>query len=219
MMTNLFSVFDPTSSLLSNWLSMITPVLLMIVPFWLIPSRPQFLAKNTLAGLNLEMAPLMGPAAVGANILVLSLFLFVLFNNFVGLFPFIFTATSHLAVTLSLAVPLWLSFIMYSWARETISALAHLVPTGTPTPLMPFMVLIELISNLIRPVTLSVRLAANMIAGHLLLTLLGARGTLDNIYITTAVVFSQIVLLILEFSVAIIQSYVFMTLMTLYASE
>ena len=58
-----------------------------------------------------------------------------------------------------------------------------------------------------------------MIAGHLLLTLLGAQGTLENIYITTAVVFSQIILLVLEFSVAIIQSYFFMTLTTLYARE
>lgn len=97
--------------------------------------------------------------------------------------------------------------------------MAHLVPLGTPTPLMPFMVLIEIIRNLIRPVTLSVRLAANIIAGHLLLTLLGSQGTMENIYVTVVVVFVQIVLLVLEFSVAIIQSYVFMTLITLYARE
>lgn len=84
---------------------------------------------------------------------------------------------------------------------------------------MPFMVLIEIIRNLIRPVTLSVRLAANIIAGHLLLTLLGSQGTMENIYVTVVVVFVQIVLLVLEFSVAIIQSYVFMTLITLYARE
>jgi F-type H+-transporting ATPase subunit a len=81
------------------------------------------------------------------------------------------------------------------------------------------MVLIEIIRNMIRPITLSVRLAANIIAGHLLLTLLGAQGTLENLYVTSIVVFSQIILLMLEFSVAIIQSYVFMTLMTLYARE
>lgn len=84
---------------------------------------------------------------------------------------------------------------------------------------MPFIVLIEIIRNLIRPITLSVRLAANIIAGHLLLTLLGDQGDIGNIYITTAVILSQIILLILEFSVAIIQSYVFITLITLYARE
>nr|YP_008080710.1 ATP synthase F0 subunit 6 [Artemia tibetiana]YP_010735562.1 ATP synthase F0 subunit 6 [Artemia sorgeloosi]AFP72834.1 ATP synthase F0 subunit 6 [Artemia tibetiana]AFP72847.1 ATP synthase F0 subunit 6 [Artemia tibetiana]UZP16824.1 ATP synthase F0 subunit 6 [Artemia tibetiana]UZP16837.1 ATP synthase F0 subunit 6 [Artemia tibetiana]UZP16850.1 ATP synthase F0 subunit 6 [Artemia tibetiana] len=219
MMTNLFSVFDPTSSFLSNWLSMLTPLLFMMMAFWLVPSRAQFLASKILNGLNREMSLLMGTASIGANILVIALFLFILFNNFVGLFPYIFTATSHLTVTLSLAVPLWASFVIYAWAKETLNALAHLVPLGTPTPLMPFMVLIEIISNLIRPVTLSVRLAANMIAGHLLLTLLGSQGTMENMYVTVVVVFVQIVLLVLEFSVAIIQSYVFMTLMTLYASE
>nr|YP_010735549.1 ATP synthase F0 subunit 6 [Artemia amati]WEL32369.1 ATP synthase F0 subunit 6 [Artemia amati] len=219
MMTNLFSVFDPTSSFLSNWLSMFTPLLFMVMAFWLLPSRAQFLTSSVLNSLNREMSLLMGTASIGANILVIALFLFILFNNFVGLFPYIFTATSHLAITLSLAVPLWASFVIYAWAKQTLSALAHLVPLGTPAPLMPFMVLIEIISNLIRPITLSVRLAANMIAGHLLLTLLGDQGTMENIYITMVVVFAQVILLILEFSVAVIQSYVFMTLMTLYASE
>nr|WMX19812.1 ATP synthase F0 subunit 6 [Artemia tibetiana] len=219
MMTNLFSVFDPTSSFLSNWLSMLTPLLFMVMAFWLLPSRAQFLISSVLNSLNREMSLLMGTASIGANILVIALFLFILFNNFVGLFPYIFTATSHLAITLSLAVPLWASFVIYAWAKQTLSALAHLVPLGTPAPLMPFMVLIEIISNLIRPITLSVRLAANMIAGHLLLTLLGDQGTMENIYITMVVVFAQIILLILEFSVAVIQSYVFMTLMALYASE
>nr|QPB69778.1 ATP synthase F0 subunit 6 [Artemia urmiana] len=219
MMTNLFSVFDPTSSFLSNWLSMPTPLLFMVMTFWLLPSRAQFLTSSVLNSLNREMSLLMGTTSIGANILVIALFLFILFNNFVGLFPYIFTATSHLAITLSLAVPLWASFVIYAWAKQTLSALAHLVPLGTPAPLMPFMVLIEIISNLIRPITLSVRLAANMIAGHLLLTLLGDQGTMENIYITMVVVFAQVILLVLEFSVAVIQSYVFMTLMTLYASE
>ena len=81
---------------------------------------------------------------------------------------------------------------MYAWIKETTNALAHLVPLGTPAPLMPFMVVIEVIRNLIRPITLSVRLAANMIAGHLLLTLLGAQGTLESVYITTIVVFHKL---------------------------
>lgn len=219
MITNLFSVFDPTSSFLSNWLRMLTPLLFIMMAFWLVPSRAQFLARKILNGLNREMSLLIGTAKIGANILVIALFLFILFNNFVGLFPYIFTATRHLTVTLRLAVPLWASFVIYAWAKETLNALAHLVPLGTPTPLMPFMVLIEIIRNLIRPVTLSVRLAANIIAGHLLLTLLGSQGTMENIYVTVVVVFVQIVLLVLEFSVAIIQSYVFMTLITLYARE
>lgn len=219
MITNLFSVFDPTSSFLSNWLRISIPLLFIATTFWIVPSRPQFLTKKILNDLNREISLLIGSARLGANILIIALFMFILFNNFIGLFPYIFTATRHLAVTLRLAVPLWLSFIIYTWIRETLSALAHLVPLGTPIPLMPFIVLIEIIRNLIRPITLSVRLAANIIAGHLLLTLLGDQGDIENIYITTAVILSQIILLILEFSVAVIQSYVFITLITLYARE
>jgi F-type H+-transporting ATPase subunit a len=97
--------------------------------------------------------------------------------------------------------------------------LAHLVPAGTPGVLISFMVLIETISNVIRPITLSVRLAANMIAGHLLMTLLGNQGVGAGLLTGSVVVTSSLMLLVLESAVALIQSYVFITLRVLYASE
>jgi len=96
---------------------------------------------------------------------------------------------------------------------------AHLVPQGTPSALIPFIVLIETIRNVIRPGTLAVRLAANMIAGHLLLTLLGSTGPSLSTSILSLLIIAQILLLILESAVAIIQSYVFAVLRTLYARE
>lgn len=96
---------------------------------------------------------------------------------------------------------------------------AHLVPQGTPSVLIPFMVCIETISNIIRPGTLAVRLAANIIAGHLLITLLGNTGPSLAITLLGFLVIGQIALLILESAVAIIQSYVFAVLRTLYSSE
>ena len=96
---------------------------------------------------------------------------------------------------------------------------AHLVPQGTPPVLIPFIVLIETIRNIIRPGTLAVRLAANIIAGHLLLTLLGNTGPSLSLSILSILIFSQILLLILESAVAIIQSYVFAVLRTLYTRE
>lgn len=96
---------------------------------------------------------------------------------------------------------------------------AHLVPQGTPTVLIPFMVVIETVRNVIRPVTLAVRLAANIIAGHLLLTLLGGTGPSLVHRVVWVLIISQILLLILESAVAVIQSYVFAVLRTLYASE
>jgi F-type H+-transporting ATPase subunit a len=79
-------------------------------------------------------------------------------------------------MTLSLAFPLWLAFMIYGWFNHTRHILAHLVPLGTPGALIPFIVLIETTRNVIRPGTLAVRLAANIIAGHLLLVLLGNQG-------------------------------------------
>lgn len=96
---------------------------------------------------------------------------------------------------------------------------AHLVPQGTPAALIPFIVLIETIRNVIRPGTLAVRLAANIIAGHLLLTLLGNTGPSLSTSILVLLIIAQILLLILESAVAIIQSYVFAVLRTLYARE
>lgn len=97
--------------------------------------------------------------------------------------------------------------------------LAHSVPLGTPGVLIPFMVLIETIRNIIRPGTLAVRLAANIIAGHLLLVLLGNQGPAASSVVLLVLVSSQILLLILERAVAVIQSYVFAVLSTLYSSE
>ena len=96
---------------------------------------------------------------------------------------------------------------------------AHLVPQGTPGLLIPFIVLIETIRNIIRPGTLAVRLAANIIAGHLLLTLLARTGPSMRLTIIRVLLITQILLLTLEIAVAIIQSYVFAVLRTLYARE
>jgi F-type H+-transporting ATPase subunit a len=97
--------------------------------------------------------------------------------------------------------------------------LAHLVPLGTPGVLIPFMVLIETIRNVIRPGTLAVRLAANIIAGHLLLVLLGNQGPTLTSSLLVFLLITQILLLVLERAVAVIQSYVFAVLTTLYSSE
>jgi F-type H+-transporting ATPase subunit a len=96
---------------------------------------------------------------------------------------------------------------------------AHLVPQSTPSALIPFIVLIESISNIIRPITLSVRLIANIVAGHLLITLLGNQTAVASNIILVSLLITQILLLTLESAVAIIQSYVFAVLTTLYSRE
>nr|QOY24513.1 ATP synthase F0 subunit 6 [Chamaepsila rosae] len=223
MMTNLFSVFDPSSSIFNlslNWMSTFLGILLIPSIYWLMPSRYNIIWNNIMITLHKEFKTLLMPNGHnGSTFIFISLFSMILFNNFMGLFPYIFTSTSHLTFTLALAMPLWLSFMMFGWINHTQHMFAHLVPQGTPAILMPFMVCIETISNVIRPGTLAVRLAANMIAGHLLLTLLGNTGPSMSYMLVSFLLIVQIALLVLESAVAIIQSYVFAILSTLYSSE
>lgn len=223
MITNLFSVFDPSSRIFNlslNWLS--TFIGLLIIPsiYWIMPSRYNIIWNNILLTLHNEFKTLLKDSNHnGRTFIFVSLFSIILFNNFLGLFPYIFTRTSHLTLTLALALPLWVRFILYGWINHTQHIFAHLVPQGTPAVLIPFIVCIETIRNIIRPGTLAVRLAANIIAGHLLLTLLGNTGPSISIILVTLLLIGQIALLVLESAVAIIQSYVFAVLRTLYSRE
>lgn len=109
--------------------------------------------------------------------------------------------------------------MIYGWVNNTQHIFAHLVPQGTPGVLMPFIVCIETIRNVIRPGTLAVRLSANMIAGHLLMTLIGNTGPGITTIMVGVLVLGQLCLLVLESAVSIIQGYVFSVLSTLYSSE
>lgn len=222
MITNLFSVFDPSAkfNLPVNWISITLIILLIIPSFWSINRKKNSLINEITSKLHLEFKLLLGTDSFkGRSFIFISLFLFILFNNFMGLFPYIFTASSHLTITLTLALPLWLTFIIFGWIKNTKHIFAHLVPQRTPGPLIPFIVLIESIRNIIRPITLSVRLIANIVAGHLLITLLGNQTALASNFILIILILTQILLLTLESAVSIIQSYVFAVLTTLYSSE
>lgn len=222
MITNLFRIFDPSSSLhsYSNWISSF--IILIIIPsiFWLTPNQISLFIKIILSKLFQEINILLGPyKSIGRPLLFISLLVIIIFNNFLGLFPYIFTRTSHLLHSLTLSLPLWLSFIIYGWFNFYSHILAHLVPQRTPNMLISFMVLIETISNVIRPLTLAVRLSANIIAGHLLITLLGNQTTNSQFLTLYILLITQIILLTLECAVALIQSYVFAVLSSLYSRE
>lgn len=221
MITNLFSSFDPSTILnfSLNWLRTFLGLILIPTIFWLIPSRWNYLWINVINTLHNEFKILINSPYKGTTLIFIRLFTIILFNNFLGLFPYIFTRSSHLIITLTLSLPLWLSFILFGWLNNTNHIFAHLVPQGAPNILLPFIVCIETIRNIIRPGTLAVRLTANIIAGHLLLTLLGNTGPSINLIIINLLIIVQILLLILESAVAIIQSYVFTVLSTLYSRE
>nr|WRK21405.1 ATP synthase F0 subunit 6 [Acostemma sp.] len=216
MMMNLFSVFDPCTGTMSlNWLSSIMFVALPS-KMWMSPSKISTIFNKICMMMFKEMNSLTKNKSI--NLITISLFLMILINNIMGLMPYVYTSSAHLVFSLTMALPLWISMMMFGWMNLPNKMLAHLVPTGTPSMLMPFMVMIETISNVIRPGSLSVRLSANMIAGHLLMSLLG-NNMVNSTIVMSMLMWLCILLLLFESAVAMIQAYVFMTLSTLYSSE
>nr|WHU54552.1 ATP synthase F0 subunit 6 [Chelonus munakatae] len=220
MFMNLFSVFDPVTLIFSlNWMSMMLFFLILPQLYWFNYSRLIYLIKFINFMLMNEFKLILFNYFNMKNLFFLMvLFFYIVLNNFMGLFPYIFTASSHMLFSLMYSFSLWLSFNLFGFLKNLYFMLVHMVPMGTPFVLMMFMVLIELLSNMIRPITLSIRLMANMVAGHLLMTLLSNfLSTLIIMYLF--VFFIQILLLMLEMMVSLIQSYVFIILLILYMKE
>lgn len=222
MITNLFSIFDPSSSLklINNWVIIFITFLFLSPKYWIKSSNLKVILFKIKKILHLEFKTILGSRGRnGFTLILITLFIFIIVRNVTGLLPYVFNSTRHISITLSLALPLWLSLIIYGWTIQTIHMFAHLTPQRTPTLLIPFIVLIETIRRVIRPLTLAVRLIANIIAGHLLITLLGNQAVITATSIIISVLFIQLLLLALELAVAFIQAYVFSVLLTLYTRE
>lgn len=216
MITNLFVVFDPCTGFLSlNWLRTWIFILILPYKFWFIRNKTSVITNKIIKRLKDEIFIFI--PYKGTTLILISIFVFIIINNIIGLIPYVFTSSSHLIFSLALALPLWLAFILYGWINKRQSIFAHLLPTGTPGVLIPFIVIIETIRNIIRPGSLSVRLMANIIAGHLLMSLLGNNTGRMILIISTIVVYTRLILF--ESAVALIQGYVFITLTTLYSRE
>nr|ACF08275.1 ATPase subunit 6 [Otus pembaensis]ACF08276.1 ATPase subunit 6 [Otus pembaensis] len=151
-----------------------------------------------------------------------SLMTMLLMINLLGLLPYTFTPTTQLSMNMALAFPLWMATLLTGLRNQPSISLGHLLPEGTPTPLIPALILIETTSLLIRPLALGVRLTANLTAGHLLIQLIStAVMALLPILPTVSALTAMILLLltILEVAVAMIQAYVFVLLLSLYLQE
>ena len=156
---------------------------------------------------------------------VFSLFMFVLVSNMLGMFPFFFTVASHIIVTFALAMLVFIVVIIYGFWRNGPRFLKLFVPAGVPAYVLPIVVPIEVVSFLSRPISLSVRLFANMLAGHITLKVfagfvvslgslgfLGWLGALLPLTMTVAITG-------LEFLVSALQAYVFAVLTSMYIND
>ena len=224
-MSNLFSSFNPNVTLFDfvvrlNWLSSVLVLLIIPQIFWLRSRKSVYVINYITSLLCRELKAVLGSMInPGRIIFFISLFIFILFNNFMGLFPYVFTASRHFSFTLSISLPLWVGYILQRFIIQFNYNISHLVPEGTPAALIPLIVLIESIRLIIRPFTLAIRLAANIVAGHLLLTLLGNQGPSRAPRIITFLLLALVLLIVLECAVSCIQRYVFTILSSLYLGE
>nr|AGJ50018.1 ATP synthase F0 subunit 6 [Pelagodroma marina] len=204
-------------------LSMLFPALLLPTP----NSRWVTNRFSTLQSwfLHLITKQLMSPLNKKGHkwaLILTSLMTTLLMINLLGLLPYTFTPTTQLSMNMALAFPLWLATLITGLRNQPSISLGHLLPEGTPTPLIPALIMIETTSLLIRPLALGVRLTANLTAGHLLIQLIStATITLLPIMPTVSILTTLILLLltILEVAVAMIQAYVFVLLLSLYLQE
>lgn len=197
-------------------------IVFLIFPqtFWLMYSQNRISFYVVVNYLIEELKAVFGNMVLPGTVFIFVFtFFLILFSNLIGLFPYVFTNTSHIVFTLKISFPVWIGTILYSMVYQSNMIFTHLVPRGTPNVLIPVIVIIETVRNVIRPFTLCIRLAANMIAGHLLLSLLGSNFVISRTRVILSLLVIIILLLVLELAVACIQSYVFMVLSSLYINE
>nr|AXA45334.1 ATP synthase F0 subunit 6 [Benthomangelia sp. MNHN IM 2013-9652] len=228
MLVDIFSSFDDNNQVFMSmyflmWIFSFTTILLFSSSYWMMnPSWNQLinLFKDTASS---QIFRSYGMNMGGFMNIMVALFLLLVVMNLLGLIPYVFSSTSHLAISLSLGLPLWLSLILSAVIFNPSSVVAGLLPMGAPAALNPFLVIIETVSIMVRPITLSVRLTANMSAGHIVLTLIGNYLT-SSLFISSFFSFLFLLLVqvfytIFEFGISLIQAYIFCLLITLYSDE
>nr|YP_010956814.1 ATP synthase F0 subunit 6 [Prionotus evolans]WMY89933.1 ATP synthase F0 subunit 6 [Prionotus evolans] len=204
--------------------------LALLLPWVLFPSPASRWLTNrllTLQGwtINRFVYQLLSPINQGGHkwaLILTALMMFLISLNMLGLLPYTYTPTTQLSLNLGLAVPFWLATVIIGLRNQPKAAMAHLLPEGTPVPLIPILIIIETISLFIRPLALGVRLTANLTAGHLLIQLIATAAYVLLSVMPTVAILTTIVLYlltILEVAVAMIQAYVFVLLLSLYLQE
>ena len=188
-------------------------------PKALIPSKLQSLGEVLVDFIRGMIHDTMGPEGMRFFPLITSLFLFILFANVIGLIPGAYTVTSQLVITGLFAGAVYLLSLGIGFKFHGLKFLGILAPAGTPGWLLPLMIPIELISNLARPISLSVRLFANMTAGHVILGVLFGLAIGGGLLIGWLPFAFTVAIYLMKVAIAFIQAYIFSILSCVYIGE
>ena len=185
----------------------------------LIPNKLQLLSELSYSFISKMISDTAGTKAKPYFAFIFSLFMFVLFCNMLGMVPYSFTVTSHIIVTFVLATFIFIGVTVIGFIKHGFGYLKLFVPSGVPLVLLPLIVVIEIISYLSRPVSLSVRLFANMMAGHTMLKVFGGFVISLGILGGWLPLSFSVALTGLEILVAFLQAYVFAILTCIYLND
>jgi F-type H+-transporting ATPase subunit a len=186
----------------------------------LIPSKSQVIAESLFNFVNNLIKETIGEEGKKFFPLIFSTFLFIFMCNALGLTPYSFTSTSQIVVNFALAMIAFLTITIYAIIRNGFFGFLHMfLPSGVPVLIAPLIFILELISFLIRPITLSVRLFANMVAGHVLLKVIASFIVSMGIIFGTIPLLFAVAMIGFEFFVAGLQAYIFAILVATYLGE
>ncbi|WP_119272083.1 F0F1 ATP synthase subunit A [Taklimakanibacter deserti] len=194
-------------------------LLFLLAPKNLIPTRLQSVAESIYEFIHNMTEEVLHENARTYFPFVLTLFTFILFCNVLGLIPYSFTVTSHIIVTLALALVVFIGATIIGFMRNGFGYLKLFVPSGVPAVLLPLVVVIEIVSYFIRPMSLSIRLFANMMAGHMMLKVMAGFVVMLGITAGWLPLIAMVGLYGLELLVAALQAYVFALLTCMYLSD
>ena len=205
---------------------LITALLLYgAAPRAVVPGRLQALAESAYEFIHRMVTDQVGEEGRRFFPFVFSLFMFILFGNLIGLFPYAFTFTSHIAVTFGLALVVFVLITVVALALHGAKFFGYFFPEGAPIWLAPIIIPVEIVSYLSRPVSLSIRLFANMVAGHVMLkvfatfvVLLGGLGAIGP-FVAALPLAVNVALVGFEVLVAFLQAYVFAILTSIYLHD
>lgn len=194
-------------------------------PAAMVPGRLQSLAEASYGFIDDMVLQQIGPAGRRFFPFVFTLFMFILFGNMLGLFPYAFTYTSHIALTFTLALTVFVLITVVAIALHGKKFLGYFFPEGAPVWLAPIIIPVEVVSYLSRPVSLSIRLFANMVAGHVMLkvfatfiVMLGGLGVAGP-FLSVMPLALNVALIGFELLVAFLQAYVFAILTCIYLHD
>ena len=185
----------------------------------IIPTKIQLLTELSYTLVSKMISDTAGSKAKPYFPFIFSLFMFVLFCNMLGMLPYSFTVTSHIIVTFALAAVIFVGVTIIGFVNHGIGYLKLFIPSGVPVFLLPLIVIIEIISYLSRPVSLSVRLFANMMAGHTMLKVFGGFVISLGIIGGWLPLSFAVALTGLEILIAFLQAYVFAILTCIYLND